>query len=87
MDISRYQCHNGTEVEVTCANIRLCVADTDLHGHILQCPSSSSLKTRRQGRVQVLKATVISNLLLIQVECHCLDCVGLLYVPVQDVHS
>lgn len=85
MDISRYQCHSGTEV--TCANIRLCVADTALHGYILQCPRSSSLKTHKQGRVQVLKAMVISNLLLIQVECHCFDCVGLLYVPVQDAHS
>lgn len=50
MDISGYQCHNGTEVEVTCANIRLCVADTDLHGHILSAPAV--LLSKPVGRVE-----------------------------------
>lgn len=33
------------------------------------------------------KALVILNLLLIQLECHCFDCGGLLYVPAQGVLS
>lgn len=47
------------------------------------------LLSKHMSRVEYeyLKAMVISNLLLIQVECRCLDCVGLFYVPAQDVHS
>lgn len=56
------------------------MANTELHG----CSSFKHIKRVKTG---YCKALVILNLLLIQLECHCFDCEGLLYVPAQGVLS
>lgn len=63
------------------------MANTELHGCILQCLAALLSKHIKRVESEYWKALAIFSLLLTQLERRCLDCVGLLYVPAQDVLS